>query len=149
MAIAIDKPTATVFDLKSQLLSKGRSTDRRATTDHMTIAMKVYAEGGENGMHTHLHEDHSFIVLQGQATFHLETEDSAVVAGKHQGVMLPAGVHYRFESTGDENLVMIRFGALIAGVPRARIKPDGSAIPGDSLDNHHVEPVTIPGAFFE
>jgi mannose-6-phosphate isomerase-like protein (cupin superfamily) len=149
MAIAIDKPTATKFNLTSQLLSKGRSTDRRATTDHMTIAMKVYAEGGENGMHTHLHEDHSFIVLQGEATFHLDREENAVVARKHEGVMLPAGAQYRFESTGGENLVMIRVGALIAGAPRARLKPDGSPIPGDSADNHHIEPVALPGAFFE
>ena len=70
------KQAAQVFDLRTPYLDQGRTTDLRAHTDLMTIIAKVYAEGGENGMHNHPHEDHSFIVLEGEATFHIESDDN-------------------------------------------------------------------------
>lgn len=54
-----------LFQLKTQLLSKGRSDFTLASTDMMTVRIKCYAQGGENALHTHLAEDHTFIVLDG------------------------------------------------------------------------------------
>src|SRR5678815_2366302 len=105
------KQEAQVFDLRTPYLDQGRTTDLRSKTDLMTIIMKVYAEGGENGMHNHPHEDHSFMVLEGEAVFHIETDDNTKHVGRYEGIMLPKGVNYWFQSTGGENLVMIRVGA--------------------------------------
>ncbi len=113
------------------------------------MRLKVYASGGENVLHLHPNEDHSFIVLQGEATtFHTGTEDAVKVITKYQGVMLPRGTPYWFQSSAPENLVMLRTGAAEEWPKDGRIGPDGHAIPGHSLENKHVESVPIPGKFF-
>ena len=42
-------------------------------------------------MHTHPTKDHTFYILQGEGTFHLEKNENVVVAGKHEVLFLPAG----------------------------------------------------------
>ena len=142
------KQAAEVFDMKTPYLVQGRTTDLRARTELMTIIMKVYAEGGENGMHNHPHEDHSFMVLEGEATFHIETDDNEKVVGPYEGVLLPRNVNYWFQSTGSDNLVMVRFGTLYPEIPRHRLTPTGSEIPGDSAENKTMERIERPGKGF-
>jgi quercetin dioxygenase-like cupin family protein len=147
--VAIEtKQAASVYNLKTPYLEQGRTTDIRARTDLMTVTMKVYAEGGENGMHNHPHEDHSFIVLEGEATFHIETDDNTKVVGEHEGIMLPKGVNYWFACSSPQNLVMIRVGAIYPGVKHGRLTPDGQDIPGDSEANKTVERVERSGKGF-
>ena len=147
MAIETEQ-ASEVYDLRTPYLEQGRTTDVRARTDLMTVTVKVYAEGGENAMHHHTHEDHSFIVLEGEATFHLETDDNPKVVRRYEGVMLPKGANYWFQSTGEGNLVMVRVGALYPGAGIGRLTPDGRDIPGDSLENKTVERIERPGRGF-
>ncbi len=63
--------------------------------------------------------------------------------------MLPRGTYYRFESCGDEPLVMLRVGAYTERPTVARLDIDGRPMPGDSKENLHEDPVVIDGAFFE
>ena len=142
------KQAAEVFDMKTPYLVQGRTTDLRARTELMTIIMKVYAEGGENGMHNHPHEDHSFMVLEGEATFHIETDDNVKVVHRYEGIMLPRHTNYWFEASGGENLVMIRVGAVYPGSKHGRLTPDGRDIPGDSAENKTVERIERPGPGF-
>jgi mannose-6-phosphate isomerase-like protein (cupin superfamily) len=147
--VAIEtKRGAEVYNLKTPYLDQGRTTDVRARTDLMTVTMKVYAEGGENGMHNHPHEDHSFIVLEGEATFHIERDDNEKTVGRYEGIMLPKGVNYWFQSSGDVNLVMIRVGASYPGEKHGRLTPDGQDIPGDSEANKTVDRIERPGRGF-
>jgi len=53
----------------------------------MTVVGMVYAEGGENAMHHHENEDHVFLIMQGEATFHIESDDNVRVVKKYDGVM--------------------------------------------------------------
>lgn len=127
-----------VFNLRSPLLQQGITTDTRAKTDHLRITIKVYANGGENLMHSHNAEDHAFIVLSGQATFRIGSDDNVKIINKWEGVMLPKDTEYRFESTSDEShLVMLRVGAAIPGI--TPILKDLSFIP---------DRVELPGMFF-
>ena len=142
------KQAASVYNLRTPYLAQGRTTDVRARTDLMTITAKVYAEGGENAMHHHPHEDHSFIVLEGEATFHIELDENTKVVSRYEGVMLPKGVNYWFQSTGGQNLVMIRVGASYPGEKRGRLTPDGQDIPGDSIENKTVERIEHAGKRF-
>jgi mannose-6-phosphate isomerase-like protein (cupin superfamily) len=142
------KQAAEVFNLRTPYLKQGRTTDMRARTDMLTITAKVYAEGGENAMHNHPMEDHSFIVLEGQATFHVETEDNIKVVGRYEGIMLPQGVNYYFQSSGEGNLVMIRVGASQPGERVGRVAPDGHDLPGGSEENKSVERIEAPGRWF-
>jgi mannose-6-phosphate isomerase-like protein (cupin superfamily) len=137
-----------VFSLKdAPLLSAGRFDTVVANSDDLIARVKVYAEGGENAKHTHLHEDHLFLVLAGQATFRLGEEEREVVVNRYEGVMLPAGAFYYFQSSGDENLVMFRVGTRRAG-ENQRVGPDGQPLLGHSSANKHVDGVPVEGKFF-
>jgi len=67
------KPTMkqpSFYKMRAQLLEQGRTNTLLARTDNMWATLKVYASGGENGLHMHPHEDHTFVVLQGKARYY-------------------------------------------------------------------------------
>ena len=138
-------PKAEVFTLKTPLLAKGRTNKVLAATDLLKLRVKVYAEGGENALHTHLDEDHAFVVLEGQATFHDEQGDTTVV-NRYEGIMLPRGAYYFFQSTGDTNLVLLRAGAGRKASGDHRRNLQGHATTRE--ENKHEDGVPIPDAFF-
>ena len=146
------KPTAkkaSFFKMRAQMLEKGRTNTPLARTENMWAILKVYASGGENGLHTHPNEDHTFIVLQGSARYY-DADGGYTDVGKHEGIMLPAGAYYWFEATSEEPLVLVRVGCR-AG-PRdadARLNMRGEAMPGDSKENKRVPVVYRDGEFFE
>ena len=137
-----------IFQLRTQLMSQGRSDTVLANTDAMQVLIKCYAAGGENALHTHLAEDHTFVVLAGQARFWGKDGEIATL-GRNQGILLPKGAYYRFESCAEEPLVLLRVGARTGKVTVGRVAPDGHALPGDSLENKQVPPVFIEGAYYE
>ena len=136
------------FQVRVPLLKEGRVHNIVARAGEMTVAMKCYAEGGENVLHAHPSEDHIFVILQGQARFH-DKDGNERVVGRNEGIMLPHGCYYYFESCGDEPLVMLRVGAYVEPPKAARISLDGHVIAGDSAENKHEDPVAIDGAFYE
>lgn len=93
----------------AQLLSSGMTTIPLAATHNLWIHSKVYSRGGENALHAHNVEDHTFFVLQGRAEFHFG-DGSTTIAETYDGVLIPKGVMYRFHSIDDGNLVMVRIG---------------------------------------
>jgi mannose-6-phosphate isomerase-like protein (cupin superfamily) len=143
------RPTTT-FQLQAPLLDQGRTMELLAGTEKMYAHIKVYAEGGENTIHAHTQEDHMFVILAGQATFHLGPDDRIEIVGKHAGVMIPNGNYYWFESSGDENLVMLRVGARTGGWggDDDRIGISGKPLPGNSLENKQTPVIVRPNAFF-
>ena len=138
-------PKAETFALRTAKLSVGKSDKVVARTDQLIIRLKVYAEGGENGLHAHHDEDHSFVILDGQATFH-DKDDNATIVNKYEGIMIPKGTYYRFESTGTTNLVLLRVGAGRKPGGGFRLGPDGKPLTRE--ENFDVEGVPVPGQFF-
>ena len=129
------------FKLRTQLPSAGRSDLPIAATERMTVILKSYAEGGENEIHAHPHEDHVFVVLQGQASFQ-GPGGELKVTNVYDGVVLPAGTFYRFISSGEVPLVMLRVGCAEAGSNIfARIAVDGNVLEANSTANRQVTPV--------
>ena len=124
-----EKPKAYTFSLRTPYMKQGRITQLVAETDNMWIHTKINYEGGENEIHTHLDEDHSFIVLEGQMSV-FDENGGEMKVGKYQGVMIPKGAYYRYLNTGEGNLVVIRIGAGIKGQKQGgeemRVRPDGS-----------------------
>ncbi|MBG9390587.1 cupin domain-containing protein [Caenimonas aquaedulcis] len=124
------------FELSAQLPASGRADTPIAATPNMTVLLKCYASGGENALHGHSNEDHTFVVLQGEATFHGPGGEEKVV-GALGGVLLPHGSLYRFISTGEQTLVMLRIGCAVSpGLDvYARVGQDGKPMAGDSAEN--------------
>lgn len=146
-AIAASAP-ASLFKLRAQLLKQGRSTDLVSETDNMRVHIKVYASGGENGLHNHTQEDHFHLVLDGSARFY-GPRGEVVDCNKYEGIMLPAGSYYRFHATSDEPLILLRVGAkapATSDVDRENIY--GDPLPTESKENGQVEVVPIPGKFW-
>ena len=140
---------AQSFRLRTPLLQEGRLDTNLARTETMTVRIKCYAQGGENALHNHPIEDHTFVILQGQARF-WDVDGNSTVLGRNEGILVPRGAFYRFESCADEPLVLLRVGATPEGRgPPSRLAPDGHPIPGDSAENGYRAPVFIEGAFYE
>ena len=142
---------ASTFRLRTPLLKEGRLDTVLGQADLMQVRIKCYAEGGENVLHRHLEQDHTFVILQGEARFHDE-EGRTTVLGRNEGILLPRGALYKFESCGDEPLVLLRVAAFVEDRSKfaaTRLAPDGHEIKGDSEENLHVAPVVIEGAFYE
>jgi mannose-6-phosphate isomerase-like protein (cupin superfamily) len=137
---------AQVFNLTTPYLVQGITSDERAMSELLSVLIKVYASGGENRMHAH--EDHSFIVLEGQATFHLDSEDNVRLLKPFEGVMLPKGTYYRFESTGQGNLVMLRIGASLPGAPKQALYPEGGEKSRDQEPYGRLERIEAAGRPF-
>jgi mannose-6-phosphate isomerase-like protein (cupin superfamily) len=144
-----DRKTPYVFSLKGQLLEQGRTDSMLAATDDLTIRLKIYASGGENELHAHTSEDHSFMILQGSGRF-FGPEGEIVELGQYEGIMLPKGSYYKFFATSEEPLVMIR-----VGNPNHKFQPKpnrinikGEEMKGDSKENKKVDVVFKEGEFF-
>ena len=146
-----EKPKAYTFSLKTPYMKQGRVTQLVAETANMWIHTKINAEGGENEIHSHLDEDHSFIVLEGQMSVFDETGREMKVE-KYQGVMIPKGAYYRYLNTGTGNLVVLRIGAGVKGQSQGggamRVRPDGRPLPAESVDNKTLPPIEDTGKFF-
>ena len=142
-------PKVSTYSMKVPLLTSGRTNQVLARTETVEVRAKVYAEGGENALHTHLDEDHTFFILDGEATF-FGPDEQTVVVGRHEGIMIPAGAYYRFQSTGDTNLVLLRFGADVTppeGTTEPRVGLDGRPLAGKDPRNKKQPPV-FSGATF-
>ena len=68
-AVVAARPTPYFFGMRAQMLAQGRTHEWLTEALNLLANLKVYASGGENGLHTHLGEDHMFIVMQGSASF--------------------------------------------------------------------------------
>ena len=101
---------ATTFELKTPMLKQGISHKNLASTDLLGIALKIYTEGGENGLHTHPGEDHSFIILEGEMTLY-DKDEKITVIKKGQGIMIPSGWYYWFKCSGGEPLIFLKLSA--------------------------------------
>jgi mannose-6-phosphate isomerase-like protein (cupin superfamily) len=138
-------PQALAFTLKTPLIERGGLNNVVAETESLWLWVKVYAEGGENHLHAHQTEDHAFIVLDGQATFH-DQDDNALVRNRYEGVLQPRGAYYWFTNTGDRPLVLLRVGtnATGTGYRDDRMWPEGVVPTFEKLG----PPTPIPGRFF-
>ena len=137
-----------VFRLRTPLLKEGRLDTDLIKTNNVVVTMKCYAQGGENELHTHVAEDHIFIILDGQARYWGKDGEIATL-GRNEGIFLPAGAFYKFESCGDTPLVLLRVGIGGDEARSARINIHGQPMAGNSKENKHVDPVVIEGAFYE
>jgi mannose-6-phosphate isomerase-like protein (cupin superfamily) len=150
----LEAPTqgAMYFNLTTPLLSEGLLTKWVAAAGKMDVAMKSYARGGENTLHAHTKQDHLFVVLQGRARF-ADRDGNERELGRHEGIMMAKGWFYKFESCGDEPLIMLRVASgeydSLEERRNDRVGVDGKLLESTSEENNYKDPVYIPGAFFE
>ena len=91
--------------------SRAKKVTNLCRSDILKAAVQEVRHGGENNLHSHPHRDQIFFVLSGR--LRLYTTDDEVVAeiGRHEGVLVPRGFSYWFESVGDEVLELLQVAA--------------------------------------
>lgn len=148
---APDAPRPDFFSIRPQLLDAGNTEEPLAVANHLWVKIKVYAKGGENKLHAHPHQDHSFIVLDGRARFHGPRGEERELS-RNDGIMLPAGTYYWFETISEEPLVILRLGATTGdGHPDSRTMDDGETKIRRGRDEIFISPDVAyrDGAFYE
>ena len=110
----------TVDDLPREPYDESLHTDRRdlsaalGTTD---VAIARYAlDPGERfsgSLHDHTHQEEVFVVLEGEASFEVETEDGTdqITVGADEAVRFAPGEFQTGRNDGDEPLVALAIGA--------------------------------------
>src|SRR5258707_787146 len=88
-----------------------------ARTDRLVCAMQTVTKGGETNLHSHTHLDGFWFVLKGRARFFAGRTEVLGEIGPHEGVLVPRGVQYWFESCGEEPLQIMQIEA--SDVPMA------------------------------
>lgn len=143
MRIPADAPKPSFFKMRAQRVSRGSTEEPLAIAKHLWLKIKVYGKGGENKLHSHLNQDHSFIVLDGKACFHGPRGEKRTLK-RNEGILLPAGSYYWFESVGRDPLVLLRVGALSdAKKPDTRVMPDGKGVVRRTADTVFVSPDVV------
>ena len=103
------------FEVAPQLLEQGKTSTRLVRTEFLNAGVQVIANGGETNLHAHSRSDEIWFVLNGEATFYGEGDTVVANLKRNQGLLIPHGTAYWFESASPENLVVMRFGAIVPG----------------------------------
>jgi mannose-6-phosphate isomerase-like protein (cupin superfamily) len=78
----------------------------------MCVVIQCVHEGGENNLHYHTNSETSWMVLKGRARF--EGVDGKLIAelGPLDGLVLPGGARYKFDTIGDGDLEILQMVAI-------------------------------------
>jgi mannose-6-phosphate isomerase-like protein (cupin superfamily) len=114
--------TVTVFGYEPPAdQQKSKAIVRLCRSDIVYSTVQVLKEGGENNLHAHTAQDGIWIVLKGRVKFY--GKDNAVLAelGPLQGIHLPRGFYYWFESASSETLEILQVEAIDKTVKNERL----------------------------
>jgi mannose-6-phosphate isomerase-like protein (cupin superfamily) len=75
------------------------------------LGMQVVLEGGETNRHAHTGQDAAWLVLEGRARFYGKTDDDVFELNPLEGLFIPDGQDYWFESASDKPLKILRMSA--------------------------------------
>jgi mannose-6-phosphate isomerase-like protein (cupin superfamily) len=77
-------------------------------TDRIFATVQVMDKGGETNLHSHAHLDGFWFVLSGRVRFYSDETTLVAELGPREGIVVPRGVKYWFESAGDEVLELLQ-----------------------------------------
>jgi mannose-6-phosphate isomerase-like protein (cupin superfamily) len=104
----VTDPQAQLFTYATPEVSRGKGFVRLCQTPHLSASVQVVAQGGENNLHFHRHQDGFFMVLAGRARFYGEGDRLLGDLGLHEGILIPHDFKYWFESAGEQPLELIQ-----------------------------------------
>jgi len=114
--------TASVFGYqRPDNLVKGKGIVRLCRSDIVYSSVQVLQEGGENNMHAHPAQDGIWIVLKGCVKFYGKGDVVLAELGPLQGIHIPRGFYYWFESASPEMLEILQVEAIDKSVKNERL----------------------------
>lgn len=116
------EPTSFKYE-KPELVHR-KAVKLMARTDIGAFLVQVIGSGGENNLHSHAHADGFWFVHAGRVRFY--TTDDVVIGefGPGEGILVPRGYPYWFESVGEQELELLQFDALDRSMTMEEILAD-------------------------
>jgi mannose-6-phosphate isomerase-like protein (cupin superfamily) len=98
-----------------------KKTWQVCTSDLMKVQVQVVKNGGENNLHTHTGEDAFWYVISGAVKFYGEGDKVIGEYKKGEGLLVPRGFKYWFESASSEPLEILRVTAKDQSIDNKRV----------------------------
>ena len=98
-----------------------KKTLQVCNSDLMKIQVQVVKNGGENNLHTHTGEDAFWYVISGAVKFYGEGDKLVGEYKKGEGILVPRGYKYWFESASQEPLEILRVTAKDQNIDNKRV----------------------------
>jgi mannose-6-phosphate isomerase-like protein (cupin superfamily) len=106
---------------KPENLRKGKGIVQLAQTSVIRGRVQIVQEGGENNLHSHTGMDGFWFVLAGKVKFYGPGDVLIGEYAKHEGILIPAGLEYWFESSDPhEALEILQMAGFEKGVKVTR-----------------------------
>ncbi|MBL0422425.1 cupin domain-containing protein [Ramlibacter sp. AW1] len=121
---------AKVFRYVKPELDRVKGVVVLARSDIMLAAVQLVKKGGENNLHSHSAMDGLWFVLKGRVRFYGEKDVLLGEFGPHEGVFIPRGVSYWFESSSDEVLEILQVESFVKGAAGKRIDHEPKKLAG-------------------
>jgi mannose-6-phosphate isomerase-like protein (cupin superfamily) len=97
------------FSFKApETYAKRKAIVRLTSNDHGQTAVHCLGQGGENNLHYHAGVDITWMVLKGRARFYGSGDVVRGEFGPQEGILIPAGARYWFESCGSDDLELLQ-----------------------------------------
>lgn len=110
-----------IFSYATPNLEREKEVVPLCRTDILRAHVQVVREGGENNLHAHTGNDGFWMVLAGRARFYAEGDVPLAELGRNQGIAIPRGFKYWFESAGEEPLELLHVVAQVQNIRDERI----------------------------
>ena len=98
-----------------------KKTLQVCNSDLMKVQVQVVKDGGENNLHTHTGEDAFWYVISGAVKFYGEGDRLVGEYQKGEGILIPRGYKYWFESAAPEPLEILRVTAKDQNIENKRV----------------------------
>ena len=98
-----------------------KKTWQVCNSDLMKVQVQVVKSGGENNLHTHTGEDAFWYVVSGAVRFYGEGDKVIGEYQKGEGILVPRGFKYWFESASSDPLEILRVTAKDQSVDNKRV----------------------------
>lgn len=112
---------AKEFRHRSQDFDGVKKTFHVCNSDLMKVQVQVVKNCGENNLHTHTGEDAFWYVISGAVKFYGEGDKLVGEYKKGEGILVPRGYKYWFESASAEPLEILRVTAKDQSIDNKRV----------------------------
>lgn len=120
---------------KPDELRRGKGIVQLAKSDIIRGRVQIVVEGGENNLHSHNGMDGFWMVLAGKVKFYGSGDVLIGEFGKHEGILIPRGAQYWFESSDpNEPLEILQMAAFEKGVKVERVDVEPQKLDPNSVN---------------
>jgi mannose-6-phosphate isomerase-like protein (cupin superfamily) len=110
-----------VFKYQTPQFDGVKKTLHVCNSDLMKVQVQVVKDGGENNLHSHTGDDAFWYVMSGAVKFYGEGDEVIGEFNKGEGILIPRGFKYWFESSSSEPLEILRVTAKDQKVENKRV----------------------------